>query len=78
MFQSIGGVLINKGQYQRSLDWAENLKEEQLEDHYSRLVYTWASGNPEKLYEKIDELPLEEARKQAAELLVLFNDRKHA
>ena len=78
MFQSIGGVLIYQGQYQRALDWAEHLKEDQLEDHYSRLVNTWASGNPEQLYEKIDELPLEEARKQAAELLVLFNDRNHA
>ncbi len=78
MFQSIGGVLIYQGQYQRALDWAENLKEEQLEDHYSRLVNTWASGNPEQLYEKIDELPLEETRRQAAELLVLFNDRNHA
>lgn len=78
MFESIGGVLINQGRYQRALDWAENLKEEQLEDHYSRLVITWASGNPEQLYEKIDELPSEESRKQAAELLVLFNDHKHA
>ena len=78
MYESIGIVLINQAQFKRAMDWAENLKEEQREEYWERVVNMWASGNPEQLYEEIDTLPSDKLRETAADWLIGANEYKKA
>lgn len=78
MMVSIGTVLVNQRQYKKAMEWASNLKETQREEHFERVVLSWASGNPEQLYEEMDNLPSDKLREQAAEMLIDFNEFKKA
>ncbi len=78
MLEGIGQVLINQAQYERAMDWAQNLKAESREDFLSRMVSSWVWSHPERLYDEMDSLPSDELREQAAEWLIEANEHTKA
>ena len=78
MVSAIGQVLINQAQYERAMDWAENLKEDRRDEYYERVVSSWVWGKPEQLYKKIDSLPSDKLRESAAEWLIDTNVHQKA
>ncbi|MXW54481.1 MAG: hypothetical protein F4X44_06575 [Gammaproteobacteria bacterium] len=78
MYRSIGQVLINQAQFERAMDWAENLKEDRREEYLERVVTSWVWGNPEQLYKKMDSLPSDKLREIAADWLIDANVHQKA
>ena len=78
MYRSIGQVLINQAQFERAMDWAENLKEEKRGEYLERVVSSWVWGNPEQLYASMDDLPSDRLREVAAEWLIDTNVHQKA
>ena len=78
MMRSLGQVLINQAQFEQAMDWADKLKEEQRDEYMERVVTSWVWGNPEQLYEKMDELPTDNLREIAADWLIDADEHQKA
>ncbi len=78
MMRSLGQVLINQAQFEKAMDWADKLKEEQRDEYMERVVTSWVWGNPEQLYEKMDELPTDNLREIAADWLIDADEHQKA
>lgn len=78
MMRSLGQVLINQAQFEKAMDWADRLKEEQRDEYMKRVVTNWVWGNPEQLYEKMDELPTDNLREIAADWLIDADEHQNA
>ncbi len=78
MYRSFGQVLINQAQFERAMDWAENLKEDKREEYLERVVTSWVWGNPEQLFKKMDSLPSDKLREIAADWLIDANVHQKA
>ena len=78
MLQSIGGVIRNRGEYERAMDWAEHLKDESRETYYVHVVLGWVSDNPVELYEYMEKLPSDAIKEEAAKLLTALHETQQA
>lgn len=78
MMRSLGQVLINQAQFEKAMDWADKLKEEQRDEYMERVVTSWVWGNPEQLYEKMDDLPTDNLREIAADWLIDADEHQKA
>ena len=77
-YSEVGRAMIRDGQFDRALALGQRLGERSRRNYNGSLMYQWAMTDPETLFDKLETLPSEQLKDQAARGLVRYNDETKA
>lgn len=77
-FSEVGRAMIRDGQFDRALALGQRLGERGRRNYNGSLMYQWAMTDPETLFDKLETLPSEQLKDQAARGLVRYNGETKA